>query len=138
MKIQIDTNTKVIRLLESANFAKFVKFAKKLLGEEYDKFTLEIVANIQYIPWYNPIYIPYTQPYIQPYYDYTIPLNGTITTPNWTHMTTTINSDGSTFTSADNLKDGEYLVVEPTTWDLGEEVHIYNFDIQELEESTKN
>ena len=134
MKIQIDTNAKVIRLLESANFAKFVKFAKKLLGEEYEEFTLEVVANIQYVPWYNPIYIPYTQPYIQPYYDYTISLPS----PTWTHTTTTVNSDGSTFTSADNLKDGEWLVVNAIPWDPNQEVHIYNFDIQELEESTKN
>lgn len=56
MKIQIDTNTKVIRLLESANFSRFVKFAKKLLAEEYEQFTLE--CTTEHVYWNNPIYIP--------------------------------------------------------------------------------
>jgi hypothetical protein len=122
MKIQIDTNQKVIRLLESANFAKFVKFAKKLLGEEYDKFTLECTNEVIY--WKDPIVLPYS-----PYY----PIPWT-----WPYTTCGTGNISSFTTVGTNYTDGSWAVVDAIPWDPSQEVHIYNFDIQELEESHKN
>lgn len=62
MKIQIDTDNKIIRLLEISNLADFVKFAKRLLGDDYEKYSIDMSGSGNLYPWTYPIIIPYPYP----------------------------------------------------------------------------
>ena len=68
MKIQLDTENKVIRLEERVNVEKLLKLLEQLLPREWMKYDLEInnITN-----WINPIVIkeierPYVYPCPQP------------------------------------------------------------------------
>ena len=64
MKIQIDTQEKVIRLEADENFGVFMDAIKKLLPNgAWKEYTLETNSIIY---WNNPTYIDYTPNY--PYY----------------------------------------------------------------------
>ena len=108
MKIQVDTTKKTVKLLENTNLSQFVKFVKNLLGEEYNKFTLE--TAVEYVYWQNPIYIPYVYQPIQPYNP-------------WPIITYSTGSADFSYVNGDLLT--------PSYTSENHDIHIYNFDIQE-------
>ena len=69
MKIQIDTNAKTVKVLDSVNLSDLVKALKTLLGEDYKEYTFEGGHSV-YLIWTSPIVIPYYIERHQPYYDY--------------------------------------------------------------------
>lgn len=71
MKITIDTDNKVVKVLETINLAILVKALKQLLKDDYDKYVLES-GSIVYSTWTNPIIMPYSTPTPSPY-PYTYP-----------------------------------------------------------------
>ncbi len=63
MKIQIDTDLKLIDVLEVTNFSKLERFLKEVLKDDYEKYSLEATDNIYTYPIVYPwIVYPYYQP----------------------------------------------------------------------------
>lgn len=106
MKIQIDTDNKTVKVEGTVNFNELIKAVKKLLPEDWQKYSLESGTIIQ---WSNPIIIhdyndwwhhPYRPWY--PYYGTTISgTHGafTLTTtdiPNGTDYTT-VNTNNAVY-----------------------------------------
>lgn len=64
MKFQINVDLKTIEIVEGGNLNEVVKTLKKFLGEDYEKYTLNVTTNII---WYS--YPVYTYPgYTYPIY----------------------------------------------------------------------
>ena len=61
MKIQIDTQAKIIKVLEPVKLSDLTELLKKMLGDQYDEYTIWFTS--EYIPWINPILVPYNPPY---------------------------------------------------------------------------
>jgi hypothetical protein len=70
-KLQIDTNAKTVKVLDSMNLFELVKTLKRLLGEEYNNYTFEPGGYTYY--WTNPVIIPYYTPTYHPYTPYVYP-----------------------------------------------------------------
>jgi len=65
MKIQLDTDNKIIKIENSVNLGDFVNSIKKILPNgEWKEFKLEVNSIIQ---WYEPIIIEPYKPF-NPYY----------------------------------------------------------------------
>jgi hypothetical protein len=67
MKLQIDTDLKIIKIEESINFGKLIEILERLLPDQWKEYKLE-TGTIIY--WTNPIQIipsnplpPYSPPY---------------------------------------------------------------------------
>ena len=60
MKIQIDTQEKIVKILEPTRLSDLTEMLRKILGDEYEEYTLWFTS--EYNPWVNPIII---QPWIQ-------------------------------------------------------------------------
>lgn len=78
MKINIDSDKKVIILQESVNLQQFIEEVDELLGEELGQYTLEVGSMIFSYPVVNP----YTPPFV-PY----TPVNPTYN-PTWVTCST--------------------------------------------------
>lgn len=64
MKIQIDTQQKTVKLLDSMNLKDLIKNLKNLLGDKFDEYTLISYEYMySYIPWTNPTVINPWKPY---------------------------------------------------------------------------
>jgi len=54
MKIQIDTDNKVIKVLGRIPLVGLLKNLKKMLGEDYEKYSIESSDEPVYYPWIYP------------------------------------------------------------------------------------
>lgn len=61
MKIQIDTDNKIVKILEDTNIGMLVEMLKDLLKEDFNSYTIKAV-EMSSIPWIDPIIIPYPYP----------------------------------------------------------------------------
>ena len=88
MKIQIDTDKKVLRLESDINLGEFMKKVKVLFPDDgWKDYKLETNVEIQ---WQNPIYI---DRWVQPYYPWWPTVTPTITCGDTAGVLTT----GSTY-----------------------------------------
>lgn len=67
MKLQIDTNEKAVRLLESVPIGELIDTLKKLFpNKEWKDFTIQYVGEVR---WKDVIYVPFRyDPPIYPWY----------------------------------------------------------------------
>jgi len=64
MKIQIDTDKKIIQVIGDITLGELIKALKAMLGEDYKKYLLvNGQVSYPYQPWINPIVLPYYVPY---------------------------------------------------------------------------
>lgn len=70
MKIQLDFDTKVVKVEDDVNLHKFVKAVKKLLPN-WKEWNIATNSKIEWIPYYLPYW--YNEPYVY-YTDNTTPV----------------------------------------------------------------
>jgi hypothetical protein len=88
MKIQIDTEAKIIKLEQSAKITEVLSVIKKLLPNDWKEYSLEAVTIIN--NWTNPVIID-RWPYYQPFYvgqPFTISADSLTVTSNECDVTT--------------------------------------------------
>lgn len=73
MKLTIDTDRKVIEIDEAINLKDLVNGLKKLLGDEWDEYSIVQRTGYTYWPWYPP-YVTYTDNPTPVYVDYNTPM----------------------------------------------------------------
>jgi hypothetical protein len=59
MKLTIDTDRKVIEIDQAINLKDLIKGLKKLLGDDWEEYSIEQRITWNYYPWY-PSYTLYT------------------------------------------------------------------------------
>lgn len=62
MKIQIDTQNKIVKVEDSVKLQELFTFLKRILEDDFATYKLE--ANTKIINWSNSVYVPYnTNPF---------------------------------------------------------------------------